>query len=128
MPMEAEDEIPSGDGGPPTVIVLGNEKGGTGKSTTAIHLAVGLLYRGLKVGTLDLDLRQATLTRYLHNRQQFATSWRRARRSRATSTRTWHEARSAPRSTNCMAAMWLSSIPRAIRPPCRVPATKRPIS
>jgi chromosome partitioning protein len=70
--MEAEDEISPGSGGGSTVIVIGNEKGGTGKSTTAIHLAVGLLYRGLTVGTLDLDPRQATLTRYLNNREQFA--------------------------------------------------------
>ncbi|MDA0653666.1 MAG: AAA family ATPase [Proteobacteria bacterium] len=56
----------------PTIIVVGNEKGGTGKSTTAIHLAIGLLHRGYKVGTLDLDPRQATLTRYLENRQSYA--------------------------------------------------------
>ena len=72
MPMEAEDQIPRGIGDRPIVIVIGNEKGGTGKSTTAMHLAVGLLYSGLRVGTLDLDLRQATLTRYLNNRRQFA--------------------------------------------------------
>lgn len=53
----------------PTIIVVGNEKGGTGKSTTAVHLAIGLLHRGYKVGTLDLDPRQATLSRYLENRQ-----------------------------------------------------------
>jgi chromosome partitioning protein len=56
----------------PTVIVVGNEKGGTGKSTTAVHLAVGLLHRGYKVGTLDLDPRQATLSRYLENRQSYS--------------------------------------------------------
>ncbi len=56
----------------PTIIVVGNEKGGTGKSTTAIHLAIGLLHRGYKVGTLDLDPRQATLSRYLENRQSYA--------------------------------------------------------
>jgi len=58
----------------PTIIVVGNEKGGTGKSTTAVHLAIGLLHRGYKVGTLDLDPRQATLSRYLENRQSYAES------------------------------------------------------
>jgi chromosome partitioning protein len=52
----------------PHVIVLGNEKGGTGKSTTALHLAVALLARGLKVGTLDFDGRQATFSTFLKNR------------------------------------------------------------
>lgn len=56
----------------PTIIVVGNEKGGTGKSTTAIHLAIGLLHRGYRVGTLDLDPRQATLTRYIENRRRYA--------------------------------------------------------
>ncbi len=57
-----------GGGLPGRVIVIGNEKGGTGKSTTAIHLAVGLAERGLKVACLDLDSRQATLSRFLANR------------------------------------------------------------
>jgi chromosome partitioning protein len=56
----------------PTVIVLGNEKGGTGKSTTAMHLAVALATSGHKVGCLDLDGRQATLSRYATNRKAFA--------------------------------------------------------
>jgi chromosome partitioning protein len=60
--------------GRPTIIVVGNEKGGTGKSTTAVHLAIGLLHRGYKVGTLDLDPRQATLSRYLENRKNYAAS------------------------------------------------------
>ena len=58
----------------PHVIVTGNEKGGTGKSTLALHVAVGLLHRGYRVGTLDLDARQATLTRYLDNRRSYAES------------------------------------------------------
>lgn len=53
----------------PSVIVLGNEKGGTGKSTTAMHLAVALLRLGHKVGTIDLDGRQATFSRYIANRE-----------------------------------------------------------
>ncbi len=56
----------------PFVITLGNEKGGTGKSTTAMHLAVALLKLGYKVGTIDLDGRQATLSRYLTNRRALA--------------------------------------------------------
>ena len=51
------------------VIVIGNEKGGTGKSTVSMHLIVSLLEQGLSVGSIDIDARQATLTRYLHNRQ-----------------------------------------------------------
>ncbi len=54
------------------VIVLGNEKGGTGKSTTAMHLVVGLLRKGYRVASLDLDAEQGTLTRYLENRKRFA--------------------------------------------------------
>ena len=60
------------DGARPTVIVLGNEKGGTGKSTTAMHLAIALAEAGHRVGCLDLDGRQATLTRYVSNRKAFA--------------------------------------------------------
>lgn len=49
-------------------IVFANEKGGTGKSTTAVHTAVALAASGRKVGVLDLDSRQRTTTRYLENR------------------------------------------------------------
>lgn len=56
----------------PYVIVVGNEKGGTGKSTTAVNLAVALLRIGYAVGTIDLDARQRTLSRYLSNRRAFA--------------------------------------------------------
>ena len=44
------------------VIVLGNEKGGSGKSTTAMHIAVALLKAGQRVATIDLDSRQKTFT------------------------------------------------------------------
>lgn len=54
------------------VVVIGNEKGGTGKSTTALHLAIASLYRGYRVGTLDLDSRQATLSRYMDHRREYA--------------------------------------------------------
>ena len=52
----------------PYIIVLGNEKGGTGKSTISIHLIVHLLRLGYHVGSIDADARQGTLTRYLENR------------------------------------------------------------
>jgi len=54
----------------PHVIVLGNEKGGSGKSTTAMHLIVTLLHDGHRVGSIDLDARQGSLTRYVENRKQ----------------------------------------------------------
>lgn len=49
-------------------IVFANEKGGTGKSTTAVHIAVALAYKGARVTMLDLDPRQRTTFRYLENR------------------------------------------------------------
>ena len=52
----------------PHFIVFANEKGGTGKSTTAVHTAIALAASGHRVGALDLDHRQRTLTRYLENR------------------------------------------------------------
>jgi len=54
------------------VVVLGNEKGGAGKSTVAMHMAVALLNSGQKVATVDLDLRQKTLTHYIENRRAWA--------------------------------------------------------
>ena len=53
----------------PYLIVLGNEKGGSGKSTTAMHIVVSLLRAGYRVGTIDLDARQKSLTRYIENRR-----------------------------------------------------------
>ncbi|MBA2771509.1 MAG: AAA family ATPase [Sphingomonas sp.] len=52
----------------PHFIVFANEKGGTGKSTTAVHTAVALAATGRRVAALDLDSRQRTMTRYLENR------------------------------------------------------------
>jgi chromosome partitioning protein len=54
------------------LIVLGNEKGGSGKSTTAMHLVVGLMRDGYQVGTIDLDARQGTLSGYLIARRAYA--------------------------------------------------------
>ncbi len=56
----------------PVLIVFGNEKGGSGKSTAAIQTAIALLHRGYRVGTIDLDARQGTMTRYLRNRYLYA--------------------------------------------------------
>lgn len=53
------------------IIVFGNEKGGTGKSTTAMHVVVALLYQGAKVAVVDLDSRQQTLKRYCDNRMAY---------------------------------------------------------
>jgi chromosome partitioning protein len=55
-------------GGRPHFIVFANEKGGTGKSTTAVHSAVALAQAGRRVAAIDLDTRQRTLGRYLDNR------------------------------------------------------------
>jgi chromosome partitioning protein len=52
----------------PHVIVFANEKGGTGKSTTAVHVAIALAAKGARVACLDLDHRQRTVGRYLDNR------------------------------------------------------------
>lgn len=49
-------------------IVFANEKGGTGKSTTAVHIAVALSYLGARVASIDLDPRQRTMHRYIENR------------------------------------------------------------
>ena len=54
------------------VVVLGNEKGGSGKSTTAIHLAVALMNHGQRVATIDLDSRQKSFTHYVENRRAWA--------------------------------------------------------
>lgn len=53
------------------VIVCGNEKGGSGKTTTAMHIIVYLLNAGYKVASIDLDTRQLSLTRYLENRRKW---------------------------------------------------------
>ena len=53
------------------IIVVGNEKGGAGKSTVSMHVASALARMGHKVSTLDLDLRQKTLGTYIGNRTRF---------------------------------------------------------
>jgi chromosome partitioning protein len=54
------------------VIVVGNEKGGTGKSTLAMHLTVALMNFGQRVATIDVDSRQKTFTHYVENRRSWA--------------------------------------------------------
>jgi chromosome partitioning protein len=54
------------------VIVVGNEKGGSGKSTIAMHLAVALVKSKQRVATIDLDSRQKTFTHYIENRHAWA--------------------------------------------------------
>jgi chromosome partitioning protein len=61
-----------GQSGSAHVVVLGNEKGGSGKSTTALHIAVALLKAGQRVATIDLDCRQQSFTRYINNRRAWA--------------------------------------------------------
>jgi len=58
--------------GRPYIIVLGNEKGGTGKSTTAMHLIVALAKLDFRLGSIDLDARQSSLSRYIANRREYA--------------------------------------------------------
>lgn len=54
------------------VIVLGNEKGGSGKSTTAVNIIVALIKAGHRVASIDTDSRQLSLTRYIENRSRWA--------------------------------------------------------
>jgi chromosome partitioning protein len=53
------------------VIVFGNEKGGSGKTTAAIHVAVALAREGRTVGAIDLDVRQRSFSRHLENRNEW---------------------------------------------------------
>ena len=67
MPAESEQKERSAH-----VIVLGNEKGGSGKSTIAMHIAVALMKAGQRVATIDLDSRQKSFTHYVENRHAWA--------------------------------------------------------
>jgi chromosome partitioning protein len=63
--------VGKGDTGMAHIIVVGNEKGGAGKSTVSMHVATALSRMGHRTATLDLDLRQKTLGRYIDNRHRF---------------------------------------------------------
>lgn len=54
------------------VIVVGNEKGGSGKSTVAMHVVIALMKANRSVASLDLDSRQKTFTHYIENRYAWA--------------------------------------------------------
>ena len=66
--MRSTQDRPNVTQGAPHVIVFANEKGGTGKSTTAVHVAIALAAKGAQVACIDLDHRQRTMGRYLDNR------------------------------------------------------------
>src|ERR1022692_3304192 len=67
--MSIENAIPSRSA---HMIVVGNEKGGSGKSTVAMHIAVALMKSGQSVATVDLDSRQRSFTHYIENRRAWA--------------------------------------------------------
>src|SRR5436190_8075944 len=56
----------------PHIVVVGNHKGGSGKSTVTMHIIVALLKAGKRVASIDLDLSQQTLTHYIENRWAWA--------------------------------------------------------
>jgi chromosome partitioning protein len=55
----------------PRIVVVANEKGGSGKSTVAMHVAVALMKAGERVGSIDLDPRQQSFTQYIDNRRRW---------------------------------------------------------
>lgn len=67
MPLEIPSDVRRA-----TIIVVGNEKGGSGKSTVAMNVAIALLKSKQRVATLDLDGRQKTFTHYIESRYAWA--------------------------------------------------------
>ena len=72
------DDFRASGGRPAHVVVVGNEKGGSGKTTVSMHIVVHLLAHGFRVATIDLDMRQRSFSRYVHNR----VDWDRRTRER----------------------------------------------
>ena len=70
--VQGQRSMPSDEPKRAQVIVVGNEKGGSGKTTMAMHLIVALLHAGRRVASIDVDSRQASLTRFLANRRAYA--------------------------------------------------------
>jgi chromosome partitioning protein len=58
----------------PYIFVIGNEKGGAGKTTCSMHLIISLLEMGYKVASIDADSRQHSLTTYIDNRKIYNSS------------------------------------------------------
>lgn len=54
------------------IITIGNEKGGAGKSTISVHLAIAGLKASKKVAVIDFDIRQQTFARFLENRKNWS--------------------------------------------------------
>ena len=55
----------------PHIFVVGNEKGGAGKTTCSMHLIIGLLDRGYHIASIDVDSRQGSLSSYINNRKLY---------------------------------------------------------
>jgi chromosome partitioning protein len=53
----------------PYIFVVGNEKGGAGKTTCTMHLISALLDKGHAIASIDTDSRQHSLTNYVRNRE-----------------------------------------------------------
>jgi ATP-binding protein involved in chromosome partitioning len=69
-PAHPADRTPAGIPGVGAVIAVASGKGGVGKSTTAVNLALGLRDLGLKVGMLDADIYGPSLPKLLAIREK----------------------------------------------------------